>query len=334
MDHFAANDLAAFDIVSGIPTEDTTVGHFDAIYAAKCIAIPPGAVVESADFINPDTGATVDLTDFWLHFELVDYANQQSTGGSLIEFYTAAGVAVLRIDCPVNTFDIRVEYWDGAAWVPGASSHIYSAQAQKHILDFHFVCGAGGSVTIYGDNNFSALQTGLNAAVTSIRYMRLLNGGWNFGAKFSQILVSSVTTVGAKVASLTPNANSAVNTAWANDYTKLVELGYSDATVISSAATGDKETYGCTDATLPGISYVISSVWWNARTILGGSAPVNVKPMVRIAGVDYAGAYNIPNLTAASFGAGICAMTLDPSTAAAWTIANVNAAEIGFQSAA
>lgn len=327
MDYFAANDMSAFSIIAGSPTEVTTAGRFDATYCTKAIDVTPtGARLHSYDFVDPTTGASVSLTDFWFHCESI-----QQSSNSFIEFYNSAGVAVLRLSNPAATTR-RIDYWNGAAWVNGAVSAL-PGDTNRHIWDLHIVAGAAGKVELYCDNSAAVTQNGLNAAVTNVRSFRLYDG--NTGVTdFSQFLASDVNTIGAKVASLVPNANG-VNTAWANDFNNLVKLGFNDATLISSSTLGDKESYGATDATLPTAQYSVSSVWFAIRARLNGGAPANVKPLMRIGGVDYAGGYNFPGLSTVAFGPSIAGFVTDPSTGAAFVgVTNVNAAELGFQTAA
>lgn len=332
-DYFAANDIAAFSVTSGVPTESNTAGHFNATYTSKCISLVPTASLKSARFIDPDTGASASLTDAWFHFDYFNFDGGGGANGVLVEFLNSAGTPVVRIIQPLTT-TMRVDYWDGAAWVNGTVSGQPGAIQLLKTYDLHIVCGGAGSIQFVVDQSSQFTMNGLNAAVNNIAFIKLYGGALTNSARFSQFLVSDVSTVGAKVASLIPNANGA-NVAWANDYTKIVESGFDDATIINSASTGDKESYGCTDATIPA-SYSVSSLWFNVRARMGAAAPTNIKPLVRIGGVDYAGAYNIANLNNGTYEPGLAAFSLDPSTAAAWAsnLTNVNGAELGFQAAA
>lgn len=326
MDYFAANDIAAFIVESGTPTESAAAGRFDATYTTKSINTNGTGAIKSPQIIDPTTGAATSLTDAWAHFSYLT-ANFGSAI-SIFELINAAGTAVVRLfQTTFGTF--RPEYWNGAAWVQTAGT--FNAGTNVLIdIDIHVVCGLAGSINFYVNGSLAVTIAGLNAAVNNIAFCRITSNQSVNG--YSQILISDANTVGAKVASLVPNANGA-NTAWANDFNNVVKVGYNDATLISSAVLGDKETYGATNATLPGGANV-SSVWFAARARLSTVSPVNFKPLLRIGGVDYVGAYNFGGLSSASFGPAVAGFAVDPSTVAAWTIANVNAAEVGVQSAA
>lgn len=328
MDYFAANDLAAFSPVAGNPTESTAAGSFDPLYVGKCIDLPSGAIVKSASFINEDTGAVTPLTDFWIHF---DSFVGNGSNVSEIEFYNSAGIAVLRMFMPSSTTR-RFDYWNGAAWVTtGPVSTFPGNVSNLHTYDLHITTGAAGGVEMYGDNSLALTVTGLNAAVTNVQSFRVYHNGGN-ASRHSQFLVSDVSTVGAKVASMTPSANG-TNTSWAGDYTGVAKLGYDDTTLISSATLGGKESYVASDITVP-VNYAISSLWLAIRAKLKAASPMNILPIVRSGGVDYAGAYNFQALNASGYAPSLAVLRTDPNTGAAWTAANLNAAEIGVQTAA
>lgn len=320
MDYLAGNDLAAYSVISGTPSEVT--GKSDTAYTTNAL-FPNGGVIRSAQFLNPTTGANVSLADLWVHFDFF-------TGfftGTCAEIIDAAGTSVARLFCTANGV-YRIDYWNGAAWVLGGSTFNVGAGVRIPV-DLHLVCGAAGSFTAYFNNNQQLQINGLNAAVDNGAFVQFTGGGGQ--QAYSQVLVSDTNTVGCKVANLTPNSNSAVNTAWANDYTNLVKTGYNDATLVSDATLNDAESYGATDVTLPTAQYYVSSVWFSIRARLNSAAPANVKPLMRIGGVNYNGAYNFANLDSVSFKPSIACFPTDPSTAAAWAgVTNLNAAEIGF----
>lgn len=331
MDYFAANDIAAFSVLSGTPTEVTTAGFFDPTYTAKGIS-PAGGALLAAPFMNPTTGVTTSLTDVWFHASFFTANN----GGviTLIEFLDSAGTPVVRFVSSTNV-TFRIDYWNGAAWVAGATT--FNAGSALVNLDIHIVCGVSGSLNVYFNNNLQLTTTGLNAAVDNIQQFRFGNATSAVPANytFSQILVSDANTIGAKVGSLTPTGNSATNTAWANDFNNIVKTGFNDATLISSTTLGDNESYTKAAVALPTAQYSVSSVWFAIRARLNSATPANIKPLLRIGGTNYAGAYNFANLDAISFKPSLAAFVNDPSTSAAWAgVANVNAAEVGVQTAA
>lgn len=329
MDYFAANDLAAFNIVAGSPTEATTAGYFDAAYTTKYIWPTTGAIVESAAFVNPSTGAVTSLTDLWFHF---DYrCGITSINGSLVTLYNSVGVAVLRVTWPTSS-TTRVDYWNGSTWVTSGPVSSLPGDTNLHTYDIHIVCGAAGSVNLIIDQTDQFTMSGLNAAVTDVQSFQLGRAGTTgnlFG--WSQVLVSDTSTVGAKVASAVPNSNG-THTAWAGDYTNIVKNGYDDSTMISSSTLADMESYGATDVTLPA-NYSISSAWYAIRAKLNTSSPANITPLMVVGGTDYTKSYNFQGLSSTAYAPALAAFETDPSTGAAWSATSFNASEIGFKTA-
>lgn len=323
-DYFAANDLAAFAF-SGSPTEVTTAGRFDASYCTKAMQSNANtAFLQGVVLIDPTTGSSVNLTTAWLHVEI--FTSTTNINTTAIELINSSGVVVARLFLS-SSGQARLDYWNGAAFVTGTLATAFTG-TQKATFDLQLVCGATGTFNLYFNNSSLISISGLNAAVTNVASFKL----YGAALSYSQVLVSDVSTVGAKVSSLTPNSNGA-NTAWANDYTNLVKTGYNDVTLVSTSTLGAKETYGATDATLP-TNYVISSMWIAIRARLNSSSPVNAAPLVRISSTDYQGSYNFPGLSAAAFGPSLAGFAVDPSTSAAWGLTNLNAAELGFVSTA
>lgn len=330
-DYFAANDIAAFSLVSGTPTEVTTAGRFDSNYAGRAIQFggTTGAILlSSPQIIDPVAGTTTSLTTAWLHFDF--YTSNNAGTWSCLELANSAGTSVVRVSQATNAGTMRVDYWNGSAWVSGGFTFVGSASAIITI-DVQVVCGVSGSIALYCNNTLIGTTSGLNAAVTNIAYVKLTG---NSGQCWSQILISDTSTVGAKVATLKPTALG-TDTAWSpNTVGNLEKVSWNDTTLISDSTLNDKVSYAAADITLPSGMFV-SSAWFAIRARLNASSPANIKPLLRIGSTDYAGAYNFGGLNSSSFAPAIAAFVNDPSTGTAWSgVTNLNAAEVGLQTAA
>lgn len=327
MDVFAANDLASFSVISGTPTESNSAGGFDPTYVTKYINtfVSAVGVIQSPQFINPTTGATLSLTDVWFHGELLP---GNASGNTFeMQFLDSAGTPVVRLAHTANGV-IRPDYWNGTAWVTTAAT--INIGTGRTVIDVHLVCGVSGSINVYANNTLVSTITGLNAAVDNAAFIQLSNAPTTAG--WSQILVCDSNTIGCHVASVTPTANGA-NTAWVADFNAIVKLGFNDNTMISSATLGDKESYVASDITVnPG--FTVNSVWFAVRARLNSVSPANILPLLRIGGVDYSGAYHFAGLNTTTFGPSIAAFATDPSGGAWNGSTNINAAEVGFQTAA
>ncbi len=343
MDVFAANNLSAFSVTSGTPTESTTSGTVNTTYSPRSIRIQ-NAAVRSARFINPTTGADTSLTSFWVHFELYVQATGSFAGlidDGCLYVVNSAGTRVIRLNL-LHTSNgnpvYRLDYWNGSSFVNGSSTLTLSTET-SYAFDLEIVCGVSGSLKLYTNSSSqsplspSLTVTGLHAAVTNGAYLDLnCPLGFLIDANnyYSQILVSEEATIGCRVGSIVPTA-AGTNTTWTGTYTDITDSGLGEGTVISASSTGDKESYPATDRALPVHTYEVGGVWFNIRAKQGGSAPTNKKALMRVGGTDYAAAYDYAHLNTSTFAPSLACFPLNPATAAAWDISDVNAAEVGFE---
>jgi hypothetical protein len=117
------------------------------------------------------------------------------------------------------------------------------------------------------------------------------------------------------------------NSAWSGAVTDINGAATLDTTFISTPTANQKATYAAAD--LPTDSLVVSALAVNGRMRKGLSGPANVNALVRVGGADYGTAFPAPTTTIKTQTA---VFATNPATAAIWTKAEVNAAEIGVQS--
>lgn len=132
-----------------------------------------------------------------------------------------------------------------------------------------------------------------------------------------------------RVYTMTPSAagNSTQFTPLSGDnYTNVDELPYSAADYVSSPTSGAVDTYTLTD--LPATATTVYGVQHNVIARKGDAGEVSLKPVIRSGGANY-------SPTATPLVASDVAISelyeQDPATAAAWTVANVNALESGME---
>lgn len=95
---------------------------------------------------------------------------------------------------------------------------------------------------------------------------------------------------------------------------------------VSAATIGTRDTYALAD--LPGSVSAVYGVRPTAIAKSSDGAAVNLKTAVRSAGTVYGGTITPLGATDAAIST---VRSVDPATAAAWTVAGVNAAEAGFE---
>lgn len=112
------------------------------------------------------------------------------------------------------------------------------------------------------------------------------------------------------------------------NYTCVDEQPYvtTDYVTAVGAVSGTRDTYAVTDMPSAGVvPLAVKSIAVAKKT---GADPVSLKPVLRSGGTNYS-ATAVPLGTVDAQAAGI--WTADPATSAAWTVAGVNAAEVGFE---
>lgn len=154
--------------------------------------------------------------------------------------------------------------------------------------------------------------------------------GNNTPVYFSQIMVTEgISTINGKVryrAATGAGSNSGMTGA----FTDVNEIINNDTTVLSAASVGLKSTFAMADVTVPS-GFAIKSVFIWSRAKNDGTAPNNLKGVVRSGGTDYPMAANMTGM-GTSFGARLDRRDNDPATGSPWTQAGWNAVEVGVQS--
>lgn len=311
-------------------TEVTTAGEFNATYARSAISVGGNS---GTKFSTPQFASS---TDFWLHCEKKTVGSTSQGTVNVIEFFNSSGTNVVRLTnqtgfaSAVGTW--RPEIWNGSTWQAGAGTAFTHTSSSIIIVDVHIV--VGGSTTTVDLYHGGALQASVSVsttAVSNIASVSFKNHDSSSPTRYSQIICTDAeNTIGMKLATMVPNANSAVNTAWTGDYTAIDEATTVDDTdFISGANDGDVETYGCTDATVVS-GMTVKALVVTARVKKGATGPQNVQAAVRIGSTNYYSG-NLSNVTS-GFGPVVGVFTQDPSTSAAWNVTNLNAAEIGLKS--
>lgn len=135
-----------------------------------------------------------------------------------------------------------------------------------------------------------------------------------------------------RVQTIFPNANGATSGFTGSDgnsvdnYLLVDETNYSAADYVDGAAVGNKDTYGFGDlAVSTGTVYGVSV---NINGLRTDTDPRSVAPVVRHSGTDYDGS-NIALAAGATWHQQ--AFETNPGTGVAWTVADVNGAEIGMK---
>jgi hypothetical protein len=134
-----------------------------------------------------------------------------------------------------------------------------------------------------------------------------------------------------RVATLFPtaagNSTQLTSSSGGANWTNVDESPRSDADYNFSATVGQKDTYACAD--LPGTITDVYAVQEIGVALKSDAGAASMRPILRSGGTDYAGTTVALGTTATLIPGAI--RTTDPATAATWTVANVNAVQVGAE---
>jgi len=178
-----------------------------------------------------------------------------------------------------------------------------------------------GNTVISGGSTVNGMKIGRNStSATATRQM-----------VFSELLFSDESTVGSRVVTRPLTAYGATNN-WTGVITNINAATDADSTFITEDTVGGlfTATSAAVSALVAGDS--IKTLILNYRANYEASSPVTrIEPTVRSGGTDYPATAVLLTTTVAPYRH---QWDTNPNTSAAWTLANINAAEVGFRAAA
>lgn len=334
---FIGGRLDSVRVVSGSPVEATTSGRFDSGYADCAIACA-NTETFAADFktatanVLSDTDVVTGET-LWAHAEFYPNVNS-STVRSVVEFQNAAGEPWLALRTTTTNGIYGVYYNSGTGgsptWTVIGSTFSLSSSA-RYALDFKLELGSPHSLEFSLDGTLIRSGTFTQASLTALRraVFGFVSTGGNVSYWSQLAATRDKSTIGGKVWTRRGTADG-TNTGWSGAYTDVNEAVGSDASVQSSTSAGQKETHAIADVTISAGTEIYSVFHW-MRAKNDGSAPNNIKSVIRSGGTDYATG-NLSGI-GTSYGPVGARYDADPATAANWTQSSFNGIEAGYESA-
>lgn len=323
--------------ISGSVTDSTTSTHRDTSYTDAALSFTGNPSI-FADFFTQSGGVlsphtVVSGEDLYVHWEMGHSGTNYTTGASLIVIYDSSGYPWVRVRCATSNNVPRIQYNSGTGPSPvwtsiGAGTGLLTSSRKEY--DLKVTLGSPHSVEFSVAGSLVDSGTFSQASFTNAAYA-LLSSDINSGTVFiSQIICTEgISTIGAKVWTRRGTADG-TNTGWSGAYTDVNEAVGSDASVQSSTSAGQKETHAIADVTISA-GQEISSVWHWMRAKNDGSAPTNIKSVIRSGGTDYVTA-NLSGI-GTSYGPVGARYDADPATASNWTQSSFNGIEAGYESA-
>jgi hypothetical protein len=239
-----------------------------------------------------------------------------------------------RLQCIVaGTF--QPQFNSGTAASPvwtSVGTSITSAGNEKLNYDVALTLGSPHSFTIYKGNSVVSSGTFTQALLTTLDRVRFgaahSTTSADIGTGISQVLCTEgISTVGAIIPTVKATGAGA-NTGWSGAFSDVNEIGTNDATTQAAVSAGLKSTHAMSDITVPA-GFEIRSVFNWTRAKNDGTAPNNLKSVIRQGGVDYSSG-NVANI---GLGYGPVGARYDTAPDSSnWTQAIFNAIEAGYES--
>lgn len=275
-DLFYGGEIGSVTASSGGVYEYTGSGKFDATRARCAILVSSsGSYAQSPTFAGQ--------SDIWFHWRAS--ISQPIISGTATHF-AALGGATAQARLTVTRSgsalaEMTLEYLSGETWVSvGTYTTVHEALST---FDLH-INKTTGVLQLYAEGALVIDVSGLSlsglASFTACRWY----GHIAAAAYFSELCVSTSSTVGMAIISRYPNGDGA-NTAWTGTYADVDEIVYNDADAISTAAADQLETFTHTGGSLTGL--VIRGVGVTARAKKGATGPTSLKGVIRIGSTDY-----------------------------------------------
>lgn len=309
---------------------------------AECVDgdLPAGvSVVTTATNIAPycDEGVSVGVGPLLLNFAAasevwIDFYIYVSVGTTRpIAYLRSGSTNLFRITCPTSS-TIRLDYWDGAAWVSGtasggtlSSSNRYRISARVKMAD------ANGALELYLDGALIGSFAGdtLQTVATTVDNLHLQAPGAS-NSVFSAVMVADEDTRAITYIARRPNGAGAA-AEWTGAYTAIDETGFSDSDVVQSGTAGQVSTFG--KAALPAefsTGYSVMGIGVSARARRGVGLS-NIQLAARSGSTN---GFSSDKALGVAFAPDQHVFAQNPATSAAWTYAEADSAQIGVKSAA
>ena len=278
--------------------------------------------------------------DVWVHIRMsadTVSSNQQTP----VEIRSAAGAAIFEIRASgSNSLQIARRQTAAGAAVVNSETFPFASQ-EWHNYDIRFqrstVTNTNDTLVIsfYRDEVLRFQETNTDPAgwPTIDQILLTSHSSNNTLVTYYQdvVVTNAVPTVGMELATLVPSATGNYSQ-FTNNYTNIDDEGYNASDTISTAATGQRESWVFSSPTFNLGNKVIYGVVLNtvAQTDTGNVIS-DFRPFLRISGVDYDAATNLGANNAApnSF---VSVFTQNPQATAPWTAANLSGLEAGIRS--
>jgi len=294
-----------------------------------------GSSSEDASYIRTRTFNAA--SDFWTHWVFRSTASFFA-GVQIGLKWFAGGTQRLALRRNSNE-TVSALKWNGASWeVLGTSTGTTALGSESGVYDFdcYIRLGNPGRITLYqngvpvlGLTNINLTWSGVSG-LDQVQFGNFQSSG-SHQSYFSEIIVAAWNTMGSKLVTRTPNGAGHYSEWTGAGFGSVDEIGNTDGLVMTSGTVNQR--FSVTHTSFPALASgeSIPLVKASARIGRDSEGPQSFNFFLRTASADY-DADDRP----LSFGGNISAETWDmnPNGNIAWTVTDLNAAQMGVRSRA
>jgi hypothetical protein len=286
---------------------------------------------EDATYMETDA---FSATDFWTHITHGCFSSASATS-NLIKWYSG-GTQKLAFRWSNTTGTLELRQWNGASWTSlGTATDInlfYVNSGYPTLLDFYIKLGNPGEFRVYYNNmpaiSLNALDLSSISSIDKIRLQACTTNSSNY-SYYSEVYVTSWNTIMSKLVLRPPGANGTYQEFSNPAYTVVDDQDATGADLAVSGTVGQRVTWTPTAFTALAANEVLGAVKVTAALNRDASGPQNFNFMTRISTTDYNDSDQTLNITQTMRSK---IWETSPATSVAWTVTELNAAQMGIRS--
>jgi len=324
---FAGGELDSFTFPNGLPTASTNSGYYDPAFA-RC-AIQTGPNIEAVATLPSD------YLEAWFHAEVLR-VNATGTNTVLL-LQNLSGQDVVRFVYNNSTALLTFQYWNGSSYVDIGTTALVAEI--RYVFDVRCnIAASGGSFEFYVNGVLTASFTGNTLRFSGSAIGKaVIAGTWpgapSISVSWSQIIIADEDTRTMKLATLAPNANGTI-TQWSGSFTDVDDVGViNDADFVFTGSADQREFFGLSDLSSTAQALDVIAVVQAGRARIGLTGPQNIQGSLYIGSSEY----NSGNLTGLSTTFNALQSVVwanNPATSGPWSVAAVQALQMGYKSIA
>lgn len=274
-------------------------------------------------------------TALWFHCICASGASSSLTTNAAIISFNNGTTAQLRLTATSNStanyLEIKVEKTTNGTTYTQLGSDVFRMPAATMIYDFEIVTGGSGTFKVWRDNTLVFSFSGDVTTQTTINRVSFASHHTSATASCSEMIVADSTTIGMKLFQSFPNASGDTN-AWTGTQTAIDDSTYDVADFVETNTVNNVCIFNHSDLTSVIIgNRTVSGVFQAAAgTIQAASTPTDVQGVVKTGGSTFTSASQGFSTSGARSLLAAAWLT-NPNTSSAWTLAELNAMQLGFK---